>query len=348
MSSSTVRPRRAGLRRTLTTDSAPSSSAPSVSVSPLDSPAECSSSTSLSSLASIEEDVKRPQLVDTYGNKFEIPDYTIKDIRDAIPAHCFKRSAIRSLSYVARDIVGLAATFYVFHNYVTPETVPSTLLRGALWTVYTAIQGLFGTGLWVLAHECGHGAFSPSRTLNDFVGWVLHSSLLVPYFSWKISHSKHHKATGHMERDMVFLPRTREQHASRVGKMVHELGELMEETPIVTALNLIGQQLAGFPMYLINNVTGHNFHERQLEGKGKGKRNGWFGGVNHFNPSSPLYERKDEHLILLSDLGLAIVAGVVYLLAQKFGWFNMFVWYIVPYLWVNHWLGKRSSILSPC
>merc|ERR1711977_670505 len=53
-------------------------------------------------------------------------------------------------------------------------------------------------------------------------------------------------------------------------------------------------------------VTGHNKHEKQPEGKGMGKQNGWFGGVNHFNPSSPLYERKDEKLILLSDLGLAI------------------------------------------
>jgi omega-6 fatty acid desaturase (delta-12 desaturase) len=55
---------------------------------------------------------------------------------------------------------------------------------------------LTGTGLWVLAHECGHGAFSPSRTFNNVVGWVLHSALLVPYFSWQLSHSKHHKATG--------------------------------------------------------------------------------------------------------------------------------------------------------
>merc|ERR1711977_746895 len=85
-------------------------------------------------------------------------------------------------------------------------------------------------------------------------------------------------------------------------------------------------------------VTGHNKHEKQPEGKGMGKQNGWFGGVNHFNPSSPLYERKDEKLILLSDLGLAIVGSVLYMLGNRFGWSNMLVWYFVPYLWVNHWL----------
>ncbi len=36
-------------------------------------------------------------LIDTYGNEFEVPDFTIKDIRDAIPKHCFERSALRSM-----------------------------------------------------------------------------------------------------------------------------------------------------------------------------------------------------------------------------------------------------------
>jgi omega-6 fatty acid desaturase / acyl-lipid omega-6 desaturase (Delta-12 desaturase) len=331
------------MKRTITANSTLSSTANSVSASPTDSPTASASSTSLSSLGSVDEpDVKnnRGILLDTYGNEFEIPDYTIKQLRDAIPAHCFNRSGARGLGYVARDVASLAATFYLFHNYVTPETIPSTPARAALWAVYTFVQGLFGTGLWVLAHECGHQSFSPSKVLNDTVGWICHSALLVPYFSWKISHGKHHKATGHMERDMVFVPKTREEYASRVGKLAHQLHELTEETPIATAIHMVTQQLGGWPMYLISNVTGHNYHERQAEGKGKGKKNGLFGGVNHFNPSSPLYEKKDEHLILLSDLGLAITLGALYYVGKNFGFANLLVWYILPYLWVNHWLGK--------
>ncbi|KAF2243301.1 hypothetical protein BU26DRAFT_437085 [Trematosphaeria pertusa] len=280
----------------------------------------------------------RGTLVDTYGNQFEIPDYTIKQLRDAIPAHCFERSGARGLGYVARDIACLAATFYLCHSYVTPENIPSTAARAALWAGYTFVQGLFGTGLWVLAHECGHQSFSPSKKLNDTVGWLCHSALLVPYFSWKISHGKHHKATGHMERDMVFVPKTRDEYASRIGKLVHQLHELTEETPIATAIHLVQQQLGGWPTYLLSNVTGHNYHERQAEGKGVGKKNGFGGGVNHFFPSSPLYEKKDEHLILLSDLGLAITLGVLFYVGKTFGFANLLVWYILPYLWVNHWL----------
>ncbi|KYK61696.1 delta12 fatty acid desaturase [Drechmeria coniospora] len=313
----------------------------STAVSPSDSPRQSASSTSLSSLSSTDASRKATDyggLVDTYGNAFTPPDFTIKDIRDAIPKHCFERSALTGYAYILRDLVCLATTFLLFHNFVTPEHVPSTFARALLWGLYTVLQGLFGTGLWVIAHECGHGAFSPSRAVNDFTGWVLHSALLVPYFSWQISHSKHHKATGNMERDMVFVPRTREQQASRLGRKVHELAELAEDTPVFTLIMLVAQQLVGWPNYLLTNVTGHDYHERQREGRGKGKRNGLGGGVNHFDPRSPLYEAKDAKLILISDIGIGLTATALYFLGNKFGWANLAVWYFIPYLWVNHWL----------
>ena len=339
-------------QRRVVTASPPSTAANSALASPDDSPAASASSTSLSSLGSVDDVPKPPvkapssKLFDTYGNEFTIPDYTIKDIRDAIPKHCFERSAARGLYYVARDLVSLAATFVVFHKYCTPELVPSYPLRFALWSLYTVLQGLFGTGLWVLAHECGHQSFSPSKTLNDTVGWVCHSILLVPYFSWKISHGKHHKATGNMARDMVFVPRTREQHASRLGCFMHEMNELVEETPLYTAIHMLAQQLGGWQSYLILNATGHVHHDRQPEGKGVGRKNG-NGSVNHFDPKSPLFERKDEHLILLSDLGLLIVGATLFVLGQKYGWANIGVWYFVPYLWVHHWLGESSESPPP-
>lgn len=333
----TVRPtaaKRASTEKTAysTSDSASPSESPSFNASTR------SSNTSLSDL-----DVKtsnHPKLINTYGQEFKIPDFTIKDIYDAIPKRCFKRSALKSLGYVFRDIVYLTVTFIAFNNYLIPA-IPNVYGRAVAWAVYTVLQGLFGTGLWVMAHECGHGAFSDSKLLNNTVGWILHSSLLVPYFSWQISHHKHHKATGHMQRDMVFVPRTRAEYALKFGAKV---GELMEETPIYTAGHMIGQQLIGWPLYLLTNVTGHNFHERQSEGRGKGKKNGWFSGVNHFNPSSPLYEYKHANLILLSDLGLAITGFILYCACQKWGVANVLVWYGIPYLWVNHWLGKLYHI----
>ena len=347
--SSTALQQQEVLRRLNTIDSNPSTTSNSAAGSPGDSPLASASSTSLSSLGSVEDFQQLPKqkLIDTYGNDFALPDYTIKDIRDAIPKHCFERSGVRGLGYVARDVALLAGTFVLFNTYCTPGCVPSLPLRTALWAGYTFVQGLFATGLWVLAHECGHQSFSPSKQLNDTVGWICHSALLVPYFSWKISHGKHHKATGNIERDMVFNPRTRDEHATRMNWLTHEMHELLEETPIYTAGSLIQQQLGGWPTYLIANVTGHNNHHKQVEGKGVGRKNG-DGSVNHFNPRSPLYEKKDEHLILLSDLGLVITASVLFAVGWNYGWSNLFVWYFLPYLWVNHWLGKTSFHTNDC
>lgn len=370
---STITFPRKNVSQTPLAQSLPSSSSDSISATPDHTPFQSHSSTSLSSLASDSEpDAQRTNgklvnnqqsssvvvdtklsgrsvssesqygiLVDTHGNEFHVPDFTINDIRAAIPKHCFERSAARGLMYVARDILSLAITFILFHTLWTPTNVASSSVRAIGWAFYTFIQGCFATGLWVMAHECGHQSFSPSKTLNDTVGFICHSALLVPYFSWKISHGKHHKATGHLDRDMVFVPKTREQYASKMGRAAYELAELAEETPIVTAGSLIGQQLAGWIMYLSINITGHNTHNHQKEGRGQGKHNGWGGNVNHFDPSSPLYEAKDSKLILASDLGLAIVAGILILMGQNFGWANLAVWYFLPYLWVNHWLGKH-------
>ena len=323
----------------------------SAAVSPADSPRHSPSSTSLSSLSSADANQAKPnygRLIDTYGNEFSPPDFTIKDIRDAIPKHCFNRSALTGYSYILRDLALLATTFTIYYNFVTPEYIPSKPVRAALWAVYTIVQGFVGTGLWVIAHECGHGAFSDSNLINDFTGWVIHSALLVPYFSWKYSHSAHHKATGHMERDMVFLPRDRDAQATRLGRLAHELHELTEETPIFTALNLFAQQLVGWPNYLMTNITGHNFHERQREGRGKGKANGAFGGVNHYDPRSPIFDNKQAINIIYSDIGLALALGGLAYAIKSFGFANVAVWYIIPYLWVNHWLGKLPSRPSRC
>jgi omega-6 fatty acid desaturase (delta-12 desaturase) len=278
-------------------------------------------------------------LLDTNGNVFKLPDYSIQQIRDAIPAHCYKRSALHGYSYVMRDISLLAITFYIFNTYVTPGNIPSYALRFTLWSVYGFLQGLFGTGLWVLAHECGHQAFSSSKVVNDFTGWVLHSALLVPYFSWKISHGKHHKATGHMERDMVFIPKTRGEYGRDViRRAIHDVAEVTEETPALTLIRIVGRQLLGWPIYLMTNNSGHDFHDRQSEGRGTGKKNGFAHGVNHFNPGSPIFDSREARLILLSDLGLLLTGTALYFLSQSYGVSNILLWYFLPYLWVNNWL----------
>lgn len=96
---------------------------------------------------------------------------------------------------------------------------------------------------------------------------------------------------------------------------------------------------------MLTNDTGHDYHGRQGEGRGLNsdgtiKHNGWFKGVNHFSLRSPLFESHDVVYILLSDLGILLMASILYYIGHAWGIQSLFVWYGLPYLWVNHWLGE--------
>ncbi|KAJ1440849.1 hypothetical protein B484DRAFT_322834, partial [Ochromonadaceae sp. CCMP2298] len=74
----------------------------------------------------------------------------------------------------------------------------SNLALAVLYAAYSVVTGTCAIGSWVTAHECGHGAFSDNRRLQDVVGFVFHSALLVPYYAWQRSHAVHHANTNHI------------------------------------------------------------------------------------------------------------------------------------------------------
>jgi len=84
--------------------------------------------------------------------------------------------------------------------------IPLKMAFAPLWLAYGAVAGTVWTGMWVVAHECGHGAFSDNRFIQDLVGYILHSALLVPYFSWQHSHAVHHAHTNHITKGETHVP----------------------------------------------------------------------------------------------------------------------------------------------
>merc|ERR1712137_427675 len=192
------------------------------------------------------------------------------------------------------------------------------------------------TGVWVIAHECGHQSFSTSKDLNNAVGWVIHSALLVPYHSWRISHGRHHAATGHLTRDEVFVPKTRSQlglgPVKEEGELLginlskfrqDEFREALEDSPIAICFDLFIRQIFGWPAYLIMNASGQPHYPP---------------GTNHFNPRSIIFKARDNFHIIWSDIGVAsVMAGLGYW-AYKRSVLEVVGLYVLPYLWVNHWL----------
>ncbi|MFO7854608.1 MAG: fatty acid desaturase [Paracoccaceae bacterium] len=57
----------------------------------------------------------------------------------------------------------------------------------------------FVVRLFMIQHDCGHGAFFRNRRLNDWVGRAIGVVTLTPYDVWRRTHAIHHGATGNLD-----------------------------------------------------------------------------------------------------------------------------------------------------
>ncbi|KAI9203742.1 fatty acid desaturase-domain-containing protein [Polychytrium aggregatum] len=256
-----------------------------------------------------------------YSLNHETPKFTLKDVRDCIPPHLFKRSLAKSFATLAHDLI-IQAILWYGATYIDHLPHPFNWI---MWPVFWVCQGVVWTGVWVIAHECGHQAFSDYAWVNNLVGWVLHSALLVPYFSWKITHSKHHKATCHLTKDQVFVPYTRSQFnlpppPANVDTLEEE--SIMDDIPILNVFRALKYLFIGWPAYLLFNASGQQYKT-------------W---TSHFRPNSPIFEPKQWLLIVYSDIGFALTVIALIVAGQHFGSIAVFKYYVLPYLGVNFWL----------
>nr|AGG38093.1 omega-6 fatty acid desaturase 2 endoplasmic reticulum isozyme 2d [Musa AB Group] len=240
----------------------------------------------------------------------EKPPFTLGQIKKAIPPHCFDRSVIRSFSYVFRDLL-----FAVLFLYVAVALIPKLSLGLALaaWPLYWVLQGCVLTGLWVIAHECGHHAFSDYSLLDDVAGLVFHSALLVPYFSWKYSHRRHHSNTSSIERDEVFVPKPKFALSWYSKYLNNPLGRIVTLSVTLTL---------GWPLYLAFNVSGRPYPRFAC----------------HFDPYGPIYTDRERTQIFISDAGLMATSYALYRFAASYGFWWLARVYGVPLLIVNGWL----------
>ena len=183
----------------------------------------------------------------------------------------------------------------------------------------------------VLGHECGHSAFSPSRLLNDTVGFTLHSLFLTPYFSWKSTHRRHHIYANDLTRDHNYVPPQRSDYAESLLFDVGRLEELTDDSPIVTFLRIVFQQVIGWPWYLLTNITA-------ADGSLPKNKSQHMLGNSHFLPTGSLFRAEEAPLIILSDLGLIAMATGLWYAGRMFGSDMVALAYLQPYIWLNHWI----------
>ena len=264
---------------------------------------------------------------------------SIAEIKASIPAECFERSALHSFYFVIRDTL-LAALCVLAAYYFLPTSLPSSGLLSLAglkwflgWNLYAFWMGAVCTGHWVLAHECGHNAFSTSRLLNDAVGFVLHQLLLVPYFAWQYSHKKHHRRTNHLVDGETHIPSTGAENGisadpSEPHTLVAAIHEVLGDG-LFGVFQVFTHLAIGWPLYLLG------FAQTGRLAYGGAPLTGF---ADHFRPGSEMFPETLRPAIALSTLG--VVAGLALLgkLSLTYGPLPVFLYYFGPYLWVNCWL----------
>lgn len=115
--------------------------------------------------------------------------------------------------------------------------VPFILLWGLMWFTLHLGYGLYlllalpATGflvrLFMIQHDCGHGAFFRHRLANDWVGRVIGVLTLTPYDFWRRTHAIHHANSGNLDRrgigDINTLTVREYLSLSRCGRLRYRL-----------------------------------------------------------------------------------------------------------------------------
>jgi omega-6 fatty acid desaturase (delta-12 desaturase) len=94
---------------------------------------------------------------------------------------------------------------------LTITALPLAALWAAAWFVYSlgfwwaslliAIPASgFMVRLFLIQHDCGHGAFFPRRSANDWLGRVIGVLTMTPYDFWRRTHAVHHATSGNLDR----------------------------------------------------------------------------------------------------------------------------------------------------
>ncbi|KAG7398422.1 linoleoyl-CoA desaturase [Phytophthora boehmeriae] len=216
---------------------------------------------------------------------------TLTEIKRSLPSECFEASVPLSLYYTVRALV-IAVSLAFGLNYARglPIVQENAVLDVAVCAGYILLQGIVFWGFFTIGHDAGHGAFSRYHLLNFVVGTFIHSLILTPFESWKLTHRHHHKNTGNIDRDEVFYPqRKADDHP------------LSRSSPAGLGFSWFIYLREGYP-------------PRK---------------VNHFNPFEPLFVRQVAAVIISLIVMLAVAALSIYL-SYELGLKTMVLYYYAP------------------
>ncbi|MDJ1184760.1 fatty acid desaturase [Roseofilum casamattae] len=131
------------------------------------------------------------------------PNLRLRDVLNTLPKEVFVKNSRKAWSAVAINLALVGLGWWAL-------AIAPWYCLPFLW-VFT---GTAVTGLFVIAHDCGHRSFSNKTWVNDLVGHLVLIPCIYPFHSWRIKHNIHHKYTNHLEIDNAWKAYTQEEYDS--------------------------------------------------------------------------------------------------------------------------------------
>ena len=124
------------------------------------------------------------------------------------------------------------------------------------------INTAFVIRLFVIQHDCGHGAFFASRFWNGWCGRIIGVLTLTPYGMWKQNHALHHATTGNLDKRGTGDIPTLTIEEYRAKPLIARIGYRLLRNPVI----LFGV-IATFNFLIWNRVPPNPLNARRGEWK---------------------------------------------------------------------------------
>ena len=259
------------------------------------------------------------------------PALSLDKIRAVIPKEAFVKSLFWSLFYMVFDYaVWIGATYLIwnFRHSEEYDSYPDYVQYGAT-LLFWNIAGFYMWCIFVVGHDCGHGTFSESSTLNNILGHICHGSIMVPFWPWALSHKRHHMHHNHVDKDYSH-PWYTPDKLDPEGAPEFALARQMEN---FTWMRFIFPFI-GWAIYLFGLPDGSHFFPVAILGDMNNRM--W---KESYAMAAKKSEQYDEHKKCL--VSSAVVFAFAYaILEYWFHWdWNLFAYYyLAPALVYGWWL----------
>jgi omega-6 fatty acid desaturase (delta-12 desaturase) len=118
----------------------------------------------------------------------------------AKPADWSRRLAAYKRPQLGRSLFELAITSTAL---IALWALGWAAFHGGMWWLALLLSvpaAVFLVRLFMIQHDCGHGAFFEAKAANDWTGRVIGLFTLTPYDYWRRTHAMHHATSGDLDR----------------------------------------------------------------------------------------------------------------------------------------------------